>query len=74
MACRVGMTTNPEERKQYWKSRHRNFRRWTILSTHYTKSAAQKAERAAAERYGCESHAGGTGRKTTTWYVYRFYY
>ena len=36
MACRVGMTTNPAEREQHWRSRVTGFRNWQILASGLT--------------------------------------
>ncbi|WP_424947548.1 hypothetical protein [Candidatus Spongiihabitans sp.] len=40
MACRIGMTTNPGERKRYWEGQHPTLRNWRILSRHRTRSVA----------------------------------
>ena len=74
MACRIGITTDPQERKRFWQRQHRFVRNWQIISTHRTKTAAQRQERALAARYGCVSHPGGAGPERATWYVYYFEY
>ena len=80
MPCRVGITRNPEKRKQDWKNlvvRLRNWRQKEIGS----KSAAQRQEDirfAACERAGlrgiCHAHRGGRGTENFGWYVYDFDY
>ena len=74
MACRVGITTDEAARKQYWQGKHTNFRRWQIISTHRTKTAAQVAETKRAREHGCKSHPGGGGEERATWKVYHFFY
>ena len=74
MSCRIGMTTDVENRKKYWKSRHSNLRDWQILGTYQTKTEAQNAESRLAKSYGCVSHPGGDGSEYDTWYVYKFSY
>ena len=74
MACRVGMTTNPEERKQYWKSRHPDLWNWQILGHYEYKKDAQAAEIAIADKYGCISFPGGDGPEIADWIVYGFQY
>ena len=72
MGCRVGITTDPERRKQEWKRKYPGLRGWDILSTHYTKSAAQAREDKEAAARGCDSGSGGGGNEQDTWYVYFF--
>ncbi len=74
MACRVGITTNPERRRQEWKQQYPTLRGWNILSRHRTKSKAQERERIEAKKRGCEYHPGGAGDEVDTWYVYYFRY
>ena len=74
MACRVGITTRPDERKQYWKRQHPKLRNWRIINWYGTKTAAQERESLEAERLGCVSHPGGSGDEHAKWYVYHFEY
>lgn len=74
MACRVGITTDPERRKSEWEREYPNLTNWQILEEHYTKSAAQAAEDRLAKKYGCVAHPGGDGPDYATWYVYYFQY
>ena len=71
MACRIGITTNPEERKKYWKGRYPNLK-WKILESNLTKQAAQKRENELAQQYNCKAYAGGENKADASWYVYRF--
>ena len=74
MACQVGITTDPDRRKREWQSERPSLRNWRIVSTHRTKSAAQKKESEVAGNSGCNAHAGGSGPENATWHVYRFTY
>ena len=74
MACRVGITTDLEERKAYWQRQHPNLYGWRIEGTYYTKSQAQAAENQIAAQRGCVAHPGGAGLEYATWYVYSFQY
>ncbi len=74
MACRVGMTTDPEERKRYWKSKYPNLYDWDILGHYSSKSEAQAAETQFASEYKCISFPGGDGPESADWTVYRFKY
>ena len=72
MACRIGITTDPEERKKHWSSRCKGFKNWTILKSGLTKSQADDEEQRLAKLHGCEAHAGGAAVAGKTWSVYRF--
>ena len=61
MACRVGMTTDPEGRRAYWQRQHPTLRNWQILQVVNTKSEAQRLESSYAHQYGCVSSPGGDG-------------
>ena len=74
MACRVGMTTDPEGRKADWEDHYRRIWGWKILGEYDTKSKAQTAETQFAEKLGCTAHPGGSGSEYATWYVYFFNY
>lgn len=74
MGCRIGMTTDVEERKTYWQSQHPNLYNWQILGTYSSKTEAQRAETSFANQHGCVSHPGGDGSEYDTWYVYKFNY
>ena len=74
MACRIGITTNPGERRRYWESQHPNLSKWQILERHTTKSDAQAAETRLAEEHKCVAHPGGDGDEHDDWVVYKFEY
>ena len=74
MPCRVGITTDPEERRRHWQSQHPTLRNWQILSTHPTKAAAQNRENEEARRRGCQASPGGAGPENAIWSVYYFDY
>lgn len=59
MPCRVGITTNPDERKQYWQNRVVGFENMRILASYNSKEEAQKHENSHASRTGCKVNAGG---------------
>lgn len=73
MACRVGITTDPESRKAYWKSVHPSLYGWTILGTYSTRAAAQARENAEAAAGSCAASPGGADAPGP-WYVYKFSY
>ena len=72
MACRVGITTNPERRKKEWQQEYPHLWDWTIIAKYGTKSAAQARENQEAKRRGCASSPGGGGPEVATWHVYFF--
>lgn len=69
MACRVGMSTDPQERIQYWM-REEGHTHWEILASGLTYSAAQKREKREAENRGCRYHPGGIDNGMSNWSVY----
>lgn len=74
MACRVGITTDLDERKQHWQSIHPLLRDWSWEGPYTTKSAAQSRENTLAAAWGCTAHPGGAGAEQANWYVYWFNY
>ena len=74
MPCRIGITTNPDDRSAYWNRRVQGMRDFEIISIHQSKSAAQAAENRIAASHGCVSNPGGGGPRKATWRVYHFYY
>ena len=69
MACRVGMSTDPEERIQYWKKKegHTNGK---ILHSELTYDKAQELERSEAQAKGCRQGLGGERVPGRVWSVY----
>ncbi len=76
MACRVGITTRPEERKSEWEREYRNFRNWKIIGPFEDRKRAQQVETNVAKTHGCEAHPGGRDPDSTNgpWSVYQFEY
>ena len=74
MACRVGITTNVEDRRRFWEGAHPTLNTWETLGSYNTKTAAQAAETRTANDHGCVSQAGGGGPEYAIWTVYHFYY
>lgn len=74
MPCRIGITTNPDNRRAFWDGRVQGLNRFQLISKHYSKSAAQAAENQKADAHGCNSNPGGSGPELATWYVYHFFY
>ena len=74
MPCRVGITTDPEERKSYWQGRHPNMYGWVIVARYPTKTQAQARETSEARARGCQSSPGGGGPERGNWCVYYFQY
>lgn len=74
MPCRVGITTDPLSRRIYWNEHVVGLRNWLVVSTHKTKSAAQRAETECARQSDCVALPGGDGPERATWSVYRFTY
>lgn len=73
MACRIGITTDPDRRELDWKREYPNLRNWKNLEWHKTKSAAQQAETRLARQHGCVSAPGGNDADGD-WCVYKFDY
>ena len=72
MACRIGITTDTEERKRYWQSQCRGFRNWRVIKCGLTKSEAQAMETQLAKAHGCDAHPGGPDSGRRDWCVYVF--
>ena len=73
MPCRVGITTNPKERKAAWESQVVGLSNWRILANYPSREEAQTHEDSYAQRNGCQAAHGGAPAKGP-WYVYRFDY
>ena len=66
MACQIGITTDPDRRRQEWRNQRPTLRGWRILSTHRSKGAAQRGESRLGAQSTCNSHAGGAGPEHAT--------
>ena len=69
MACRVGMSTDPEERIVYWKSNEGHTHGKTLASG-LAYSEALKREASEAKKRGCAFHGGGGHKPGRVWSVY----
>ena len=69
MACRVGMSTNPQGRIQYWKDKEGHTRS-EILASNLTYEKAQARENSEAKARGCRSSPGGADVPGRVWSVY----
>lgn len=69
MSCRVGMSTNPLERIQYWfdEEGHTDFQ---ILASGLTYEDALAVEEQEARRLGCTHSGGGPKICGYVWSVY----
>ena len=74
MACRIGMTTNPGERKRHWEGEYPALCNWMILGRYKTRSEALQAEITLAQQHGCVSVSDGDGDENDDWVVYKFDY
>lgn len=74
MPCRIGITTDPEDRRRYWQGQHPRLRNWTIVKSGLTQRQAQAEEERLAARHNCVAHAGGPKIAGRKWSVYRFDY
>ena len=74
MPCRIGITTDPQERRAYWQNQHPTLRNWQILGVYPTKSQAQQVETQTARNRGCQASPGGAGPEAAQWSVYYFDY
>lgn len=74
MGCRVGITTNPEDRKQDWERKYPNLKGWEILASYSYRPLAEAREEDEAGRRGCDTHQGGRepDREGAQWFVYHF--
>lgn len=74
MACRIGITTDPDRRQQEWLRDYPSMSNWTLWGPYATKSEAQQVESSQAAISNCEAHPGGSGPMYADWYVYYFEY
>lgn len=74
MACRLGITTDPETRRRHWQGERPGLRNWQILHTANSKTRALQLENEEASRRACQASPGGAGEENATWHVYYFKY
>jgi hypothetical protein len=73
MPCRIGITTDINGRRAYWRSQVVGFRNWRILRTFRRREDAQEYETWYAETFRCQAAPGGAPAPGL-WYAYRFEY
>ena len=69
MACRIGMSTDPEERIRYWKNEEGHTDH-EILASNLLYREAQVLEESEANARGCRQEAGGPDKEGAVWSVY----
>ena len=69
MACRVGMSTDPEGRIAYWKQKE-GHSGGEILARWLTYDEAEDREKSEAARLGCHHVLGGPYESGRVWSVY----
>ena len=71
MACRIGMSSNPQERIDHWQRQCRGNFSSQILASGLTYEEAQAMEEREARRYGCTQAPGGERVPGRVYSVYR---
>ena len=81
MPCRVGITTNPQQRRVQWEGRVVGLKNWRTHGSHLSKEDAQDEEdrlvydcNSNGSRGTCHGRAGGGDPKGQGWTVYSFDY
>ena len=69
MACRVGMSTNPDERIEYWK-KEENCTSGYVVKSGLTYDEALAEEKRLAKEHGCRQSGGGPRVSGWVWSVY----
>ncbi len=69
MACRVGMSTTPYTRIEYWRQRE-GHTHGKVLAARLTYEDAQAQEKQEAERRNCYAEPGGEHVPGRVWSVY----
>ena len=69
MACRVGMSTNPQARIRHWKETE-GYTKSKILAHHLTYEEALEREKREALRLRCQARPGGAYVSGRMWSVY----
>ena len=70
MACRVGMSTNPEQRFKFWKWKEGHTHS-ELLSRKIKYEKAIERVKQEAEKHGCVTRPGGAYKEGRVWTVYR---
>ena len=69
MACRVGMSTDPETRINYWRQVE-GHTQGSVIAQHLTYNEALEREQLEANRRGCRYYGGGQYVAGRVWSVY----
>lgn len=69
MGCRVGMSTTPRGRIEYWKKKEKHTH-GKVLVSNLTYDEAQRRETKEARQRGCYSKPGGEPNGKSNWSVY----
>ena len=72
MGCRVGMSTTPRERIEYWMKKE-GHKSGAILVSDLSYDEAQKRESEEATKRGCYSKPGGERNGKCNWSVYHLW-
>lgn len=72
MGCRVGMTTDLKERKEYWEGQYPSLSNWQVHAKGLSYNDAQDLENKLAAEGNCDSQAGGGFVSGNVWAVYSF--
>ena len=74
MACRVGITTDLERRKQEHSNVYRGLRNWREFGPFKSRAAAQDWEDSKKGEWRCDAHGGGSDPDTPgkLWHGYYF--
>lgn len=74
MGCRVGITTNVEERKADWEGEYPNMTNWKVVANGLSRDKAQEMENTLSLAHSCDASPGGNEPEdpNATWSVYRF--
>ena len=69
MSCRVGMSTDPQERIEYWKNKE-GCASGRVLHSKLTYDRALELEKKEATERGCSHSSGGPRVSGHVWSVY----
>ena len=69
MSCRVGMSTDPQERIEYWKNKE-GCTSGRVLHSKLTYDRALELEKKEATERGCHHSSGGPRVAGQVWSVY----
>jgi hypothetical protein len=71
MGCRVGITTNLDDRYAHWKGQYPHLYDWQTWGPMY-QYQAQSVENNMRRQYGCDGSPGGPQIAGAVWHVYKF--